>query len=245
MNVYLQSPDHYDSSLSAEYVDQYYGKVKDLVSQHMKSSGTSVLDLCCGTGVVAGLLTDLPGVTYVGIDINQRFLQRAREKTTGCPHFKFIASDAVALAVKNEFEIILLINAYHHFQNHLKSAVLHNASALLSATGVMIVYETAIPKFSTAKEFAAANRAYYLKRIEWVTQQKHVSEDELDAWQNFCKLSVRAEDEYKVDYDYMMKDFDSSGLTAVHTTKTWPAEHLFDDEKVGDFIFALTKKGVP
>ena len=209
----------------------------------MKPSGTSILDLCCGTGVVAALLTDLRGIKYVGIDINHRFLQRAREKTTGCANFQFIASDAVTFTAKDEFDIILMINAYHHVQNHLKSALLQNACALRSAAGVMIVYETAIPKFSSAKEFAAANRAYYLKRIEWVKRQKNVSKNELDAWQNFCKLSVTAEDEYKVDYDYIMRDFDSSGFTTVHTIKTWPAEHLFDDENIGDFIFALTKKG--
>ena len=174
MNVYLKSPDHYESSLSAEYVDQYYRKVKELVSWYLKSSGTTILDLCSGTGVVAALLTDLRGITYVGIDINRRFVQRAREKTTGCANFQYIASDAVTFTVKDEFDIILMINAYHHVQNHLKSALLKNAYALLSAGGVMIVYETAIPKFSSAQEFPAANREYYLKRIEWVKQQKNV-----------------------------------------------------------------------
>ena len=240
-SIYSQSPDHYDSMLSIDYVQRFYSPVKDLLSPYLKSSETSILDLCCGTGVIAEILLDLPNIIYAGVDTNRSFLDKARERTLGSKNFTFVQSNVLTFDPGIKFDIALSINAYHHFENRIKSQFLQKANDLLSPHGVLIVYEMLLSKFSNEKEFARANEEYYLKRIDWINRNEIVSKKKLDAWLNICDLSIQAEDEYKVNYDYVVHDFSSNGFIISQEIRTWPNENLFDDPKVGDYIFLLTK----
>ena len=63
----------------------------------------------------------------------------------------------------------------------------------------------------------------------------------LAAWENVRDLSVSGEDEYKVDYDYIINDFNKNGFALNREIRVWPPdkENLFDDARVGDYIFVF------
>ena len=100
-----------------------------------------------------------------------------------------------------------------------------------------------VAKHETPEEFAWANEDYYRKRIAWIKKIEPMPPKKLAAWQSLCDLSASAEDEYKVDYDYIVRDFRTNGFVNDHVTRIWPppGEELFEDPKVGDFLFLLRK----
>jgi SAM-dependent methyltransferase len=241
-NIYSLPPDHYDSMLSPEFLQRFYSPVGVLVSRYLKSSGTSILDFCCGTGVIAEMLLDLPNIVYTGVDINRGFLEKARERTSASKNFTYVESDVLSFEPGRKFDIVLSINAYHHVENPIKSRFLKKANDLLLPQGLLIVYEILISKFTNEEEFTKANEDFYLKRIEWTKQNESISKKQLEAWLNVCVLSMQAQDEYKVDYDYIVRDFESNGFIISEEIKTWPNENLFDDRRVGEYLFLLSKK---
>ena len=54
-------------------------------------------------------------------------------------------------------------------------------------------------------------------------------------------LSMTGEDEYKVDYDTLIRDISTNGLAMVEEIKIWPDTHLFASPRVGEFLFLLKK----
>jgi len=244
-NIYEQSPDHYDETLSAEYIALCYKPVRHLVEQQLRPEGVSLLDLCCGTGVMAEQIRDLPGLAYLGVDLNGRFLKRARERLGGSDPFQFLEADFLTFEFDRTFDIILMINGYHHFKDSDKSRVLRKLHALLKPSGSFVVFEMCVARHETREALARANDDFYRKRIDWVKKTESMTPRKLAAWQNHRELSVSAEDEYKVDYDYMLRDFRTGGFVTEHESKIWPPpdERLFEDPKVGDFLFLFRKTG--
>lgn len=242
-NIYQESSDHYDAILSPEYIDLCYMPVRRLIEQELRPAGSSLLDLCCGTGIMAELSRDLPGLNYLGVDINREFLRRARERMAGLDRFQFVEADFFTFDLSRKFDIILMINGYHHFENHIKSPMLQKVHDLLESQGGFILYEMIIAPHQTQKEFSRANEELYRKRIEWVKQNEPMDSKKLKAWENVCDLSASAEDEYKVDYDYVIRDIENNGFRIDDETRIWPppGEQIFQEPQVGDFLFLLRK----
>jgi ubiquinone/menaquinone biosynthesis C-methylase UbiE len=217
--------------------------VRRLVKQLLKPEGGYPLDLCCGTGIIAELICDFPSIAYIGVDINHEFLKRARERMTGFEHFQFLAADLLSFDLDRKFDIILMINGYHHFKNPVKPGILRKVHELLKSAGSFVVYEMCIAKNKTRVEFARANEEFYRKRIEWNKKNEQMTPKKLAAWQNLCDLSSSAEDEYKVDYDYLIRDFQTNGFVNDQVIRIWPppGEQLFEDPRVGDFLLLFRK----
>jgi SAM-dependent methyltransferase len=240
-NIYAQPPDHYDATLSPEYIQQCYVPVRAAIERRLKPQSTSLLDICCGTGVVAELIHHLPGLTYLGLDINPVFLNRARERLAGAGRFFFLAADLLTVALDRKFDIVLMVNGYHHFPHSEKSRAIRKVRGLLAPGGAFVVYEMCIAGHRSREEFVRANQDFYRHRIEWVENNEPMTPKKLAAWENTRDLSVSAEDEYKVDYDYIMRDFSSNGFFIQQETRIWPppAEPIFENPRVGDFLFVF------
>ncbi|MFH1326841.1 MAG: hypothetical protein ABIH59_01810 [archaeon] len=54
-------------------------------------------------------------------------------------------------------------------------------------------------------------------------------------------LSAIRKEEYKVNYDFFVDDLKSAGFKIVKEIKIWPKEDLFEDPKMGDFVFVIKK----
>jgi SAM-dependent methyltransferase len=61
--------------LYGRYYAQRYIAIEKLIP-----AGSSVLDLCCGPGVLYTRYLRTKSVSYVGLDINERFIQRLRSQ---------------------------------------------------------------------------------------------------------------------------------------------------------------------
>jgi len=245
-NMYKAAPEYYDATLSPEFIAECYMPIRHAVEGLLASGCRSVLDLCCGTGVIAELLGDLDAVDYLGLDINEDFVAFSRRRLAGNAGFRFQAADLLSFQLEGTADIILMINAYHHFKNADKSAVLGKVRHWLSSGGAVIVYEMCIAENRSQEMFRRANIDYYEKRIDWIEKTETVTPEQRTAWQNARDLSASMEDEYKVDFTYITEDFKRGGFSIEHVDRIWPPPGvtLFEVPQVGEFLFQL-RKGAP
>ena len=76
-------------------------------------NGVSVLDIASGTGVLFGDYLKL-GATVTGIDISEEMLKIAKEKF---PQVNLICDDAETFRFRNQYDVIMIYNAFPHFPN--------------------------------------------------------------------------------------------------------------------------------
>ena len=124
--------------------------------------GMTVLDVGCGTGKI---LTDLPEVTYVGIDHNRDYVAQAnyRHGLRG----RFLAIDANNAAFKElgQFDRILLIGVLHHLSDEECLHLLPKLHEALAPDGLLVTYDNAIAKgqHPIARLLAKLDRGRYAR----------------------------------------------------------------------------------
>jgi SAM-dependent methyltransferase len=79
----------------------YYRRLED-VYRFLIPSGSSVLEIGCGTG---DLLASLEPSLGVGVDLSPKMIERARQKF---PHLQFQVQDAVHLELEEKFDFIVV-----------------------------------------------------------------------------------------------------------------------------------------
>ncbi|MBI4323022.1 MAG: class I SAM-dependent methyltransferase [Candidatus Omnitrophica bacterium] len=96
-----------------------------------------VLDLGCGTGVFANMFRP---TSYVGIDINQGYIKRARKKH---PTHRFLVMDGRALDFTSQsFDAVVISGVIHHLEDQDAIAILTEAARVLKpGIGRLIMWE--------------------------------------------------------------------------------------------------------
>jgi len=131
----------------AKYYDDIYasvgkdypaeaGIVRKFIQKHKQSSGNSLLDVGCGTGVHANLLSKQYQVE--GVDIDPKMLSVAQKNY---PKIKFQQGDMVDFKLKNKFDIIVCLFSavgYVKTKSRLQKAI-KNMSQHLLPGGVVLV----------------------------------------------------------------------------------------------------------
>ena len=236
-------PEHYSDTLSQEYIELCYIPIRGMVRELSHRNGGRMLDLCCGTGILAELLQDIDGLEYLGIDIAGELIENARERMAGVESFQFEAIDFFAFDTPRKFDLVMLIKAYHHFENKMKSSVLKKVVDWMQPNGAFLLYEICIAPHANREEFAGANADFFNKRISWVEATETMTPKQRTAWEKSRDQSIAGEGEYKVDFGYIVRDLSESGLDVISEARIWPppGEELFDDPKVGEFLFHLEK----
>jgi ubiquinone/menaquinone biosynthesis C-methylase UbiE len=248
VNLYHKPAEIYDSTLTEEYLRESYGPLLTVLQRRMKPAGVAkILDICCGTGIVAALLSKTESIDYLGVDINDTYLSAAREKLSDQRRFRFVTADVLSFRSETPFDIVLIVNGYHHMPDDKKGAFLENIHPLIAPGGVLIVYEMAIREFQDDHSFRKANEEYYRARIDQLKDREDITEEVLSEWEGVCAQSARREDEYKVDFDTLRRHFQNAGFAIDRTTKIWPPENapLFDDDRIGDFVFEMIPVSTP
>src|SRR5215207_1497686 len=72
-------------------------------------SGSSVLDLCCGDAALAPLLLD-KGCRYVGLELNDRFIQAARRRGLDVR-----AWDGTSLEIPSDADVVCILSSLYQF----------------------------------------------------------------------------------------------------------------------------------
>jgi SAM-dependent methyltransferase len=76
--------------------------------------GERLLDVGCGT---ADILSVLPNVDYVGFDISEPYIERARARWPGRGQFHAKRLDAAALESLGTFDVVLATGVLHHLDD--------------------------------------------------------------------------------------------------------------------------------
>lgn len=239
-------PGHYSDTLSQEYIDLTYRPVRHMVQGLIHPGAGRLLDICCGTGILAELLQDVDGLDYLGVDIDKARIGNVRTRMAGLENFRFEEADFFAFDAPDTFNVVMLIKGYHHFENTLKSQVMRNVHNFMTVDGSFLLYDICIGRHTTQSGFAKANKDYFEKRIAWAETAEPMGPKKRAAWEKACNDSIAADGEYKVDHGYISRDLDENGFAMESETRIWPppGEELFDDPLIGEFLFHTRKKPI-
>ena len=114
-----------DDSLRNELISSLPIKEKDLV-----------LDLACGTGIVSNLLYKKTNRQIIGLDISSEMIKRAKEKYSE-EIAKYFIGDFYDFKFEEQFECIVVFDAYPHFTN--KERFLNACRSSLKKDGYLCI----------------------------------------------------------------------------------------------------------
>lgn len=106
-----------------------------LVSEYLpRLDHVSLLDLGCGTGTI---INHIPkSVHYRGVDINDKYIEAARERYSGMGDF--VCTDLERYDSEDRFDVIICIGVLHHLANDSASRLISKATQLLKSGGTML-----------------------------------------------------------------------------------------------------------
>ncbi len=125
----------YNQTLGPRYVEHKIGPIARIVLPHVPAGGR-ILDLCCGTGQLAGRLAER-GYAVTGFDGSADMLRHARQNA---PTATFVQGDARAFAFDAPFHAILCTSASLNHMAALKDlrGVFTSANAALVPGGLFV-----------------------------------------------------------------------------------------------------------
>ena len=159
MERILEHPAVYAAS-QALFIEEKFA----VIQRHLQHQRIRrILDVGCGPGINAPLFGD---VEYVGIDVNERYLEVARQRYRG----RFIQADVSTadLAWLGTFDTILVNSLLHHLPDKGVRAILRQLRALLEPTGTIHMLELMWPDRGSVVGLvgAAIDRGRYARRID-------------------------------------------------------------------------------
>jgi ubiquinone/menaquinone biosynthesis C-methylase UbiE len=126
------------------------------------SPDETVLDACCGVGEFA----DIVNCGYVGIDLNERFIGRARRRHTGDLRKRFEVGDATRLDyAAGHFDKAMIVNSLHHFSDE-EAVRLLTEMRRITRKVVVVVDADATPRGLVRRTMVALDRGRFMRSPE-------------------------------------------------------------------------------
>lgn len=130
-----------------------------------KHGCTTVVDLCCGTGLFAAIASE-HGLTPTGVDISAHMLGVARRKY---PSTTFIQCDATDLPSEdNSFDAATVSFGLHEKPEPVALAIFSEAMRVTRPGGVVVVADYRIPKYLHTRWMDTA-----IGLVEWLAGRDH------------------------------------------------------------------------
>jgi len=139
---------------------------KMFIDEHVKPvAGMRILDVGCGPG---GVLRYLPEVNYTGIDIDERYINEARDKFG--QRAKFLRSDIKNIDYEKlgSFDVIMAMGVLHHLSDEENLFLFNKIIPLLNRDGVFITIDSCLyPKQGRIKDFIVLlDRGRHVRKID-------------------------------------------------------------------------------
>ncbi len=114
-----------------------YRSEKDVLRREGIAEAASILDIGCGTGVMAGAFRR---ESYVGVDMNDRYIERARATRSG---YRFEVGDGRSLPfAEGSFDAVLISGVIHHLDDASARGLLEESRrVLVPGSGVLVMSE--------------------------------------------------------------------------------------------------------
>ena len=134
----------WDQEFSGSHWDFIDNTVGDCVYSHLEKylKNGSILDLGCGPGNTANELGANAYRTYVGVDISEAALAKARRRTEDngrADKNRFVCTDFLSYVPAQQFDVILFRESMYHVPLGKVKAILDRYSKYLADGGVFIV----------------------------------------------------------------------------------------------------------
>jgi len=141
------------------FVDRKFAPVERYLEGHPV---LRVLDVGCGPGTNAPRFAK---AEYVGVDINERYLSRARLRHGG----RFVQADLATadLSSLGTFDAVLVNSFLHHLSDEAVSALLTQLQQLLDPEGHIHILELVMPeeRFSLTRIMAMLDRGRFARPL--------------------------------------------------------------------------------
>ena len=127
-----------------------------------RSPARRVLDVGCGPGTNAARFSQ---AEYVGVDINEKYLEMGRARHAG----RFVQADIATadLSHLGKFDTILVNSFLHHLPDDAVDSVLAGIPALLEPGGRVHILELVLPeRINLARIMARIDRGRYPRSLE-------------------------------------------------------------------------------
>ena len=144
----------------APFAAQKFAPVERWLQQH---DVRRVLDVGCGAGTNAPRFEN---ADYVGIDINERYLESARARF---PRAQFVHADLTRadLTALGSFDFVLINSFLHHVDDASVARILQQVSGLLAPSGRIHILELVLPeRRSMARLMARLDRGRYRRPLD-------------------------------------------------------------------------------
>jgi SAM-dependent methyltransferase len=130
-----------DRPIAYDLTQRLAGKPKVcrvFVTEYLRPvAGARILDLACGTGE---LLRYLPPMSYLGVDINGRYVEQARARHGHCA--QFICGDIVHADIPDaSFDLVTAVGVLHHLNDDVAAVAVGIARRALRDGGRFVVLE--------------------------------------------------------------------------------------------------------
>jgi quercetin dioxygenase-like cupin family protein/ubiquinone/menaquinone biosynthesis C-methylase UbiE len=213
-----------------------------------KRHSTSLLDLCCGTGLPLSLIVPHEKIrTVTGLDICQEYLHFTRKLFAAVPGVSFLLGDAIDHPLPSQsYDAILLCSAYHHIEDTRKVDFLKRVRSLLSIGGRAFVAENILPPYDERDQLSykrAVTTFYDAVLNDAVAGNPELPLRVKQLIERVAKYGCDGDYEYKVSIDTFLRDIKLAGLEVESIEKVWPRQGLLATTTGGNYALVLKVAG--
>ena len=120
-----------------ENMEKDDNKMNEILDASKITSGKSVLDIACGTGVMIDYYIERNVSKVTGVDISNKMIEIAKNKFKKYDFIDFLCEDAEEYHFKNQYDCVMVFNAFPHFPN--PTALIKNLTKATKSGGTVTV----------------------------------------------------------------------------------------------------------
>ncbi|TGB01640.1 class I SAM-dependent methyltransferase [Halobacillus salinus] len=156
----------------------------------------TVVDLGCGHGgYLRKLAQEFPGVQMIGVDINQKVVNKARRLSEGYPNISFEVGDIKSWEPEEKTDVVLLHNIFHYIHPDERGELLDHLHQYVTDQGVISVI-TPISESGYGHAFSSAFNSFFIAHENLFALPK---KEELEDISDDCQFEM-------FDFDPIIKE---------------------------------------